>query len=134
LVESGDLFFRLWGWSPAILPISAVPPVWHYKQAIGSKWQQLPESLLPRDKRKKEALMLGSFKDKQLHIELRPQCPKCKKEFMLDLRRFLPGKAHSCFACGTVAQFDPDLAEKAQKLMEELESTIQDIYESFSSR
>lgn len=78
--------------------------------------------------------MLGSFKDKQLHIELRPQCPKCKKEFMLDLRRFLPGKAHSCFACGTVAQFDPDLAEKAQKLMEELESTIHDIYESFSSR
>ncbi len=50
--------------------------------------------------------MLGSFKDKQLYIELRPQCPKCKKEFMLDLKKFLPGRAHSCYACGTVAQFD----------------------------
>ena len=30
--------------------------------------------------------MIGLFKDKQLYIELRPRCPKCQKEFMLDLR------------------------------------------------
>jgi hypothetical protein len=78
--------------------------------------------------------MLGSFKDKQLYIELRPQCPKCKKEFMLDLKRFLPGNAHSCFACGTTAQFDSELAEKAQKLILELEATVQEIYVSFSPR
>jgi Fe2+ or Zn2+ uptake regulation protein len=78
--------------------------------------------------------MLGSFKDKQLYIELRPQCPKCRKEFMLDLKKFVPGRAHSCFACGTVVQFDSDLAERAQNLMEELERTIEDIYESFSPR
>ena len=51
--------------------------------------------------------MLGSFKDKRLYIELRPQCPKCKKEFMLDLKNFLPGHAHSCLACGTVALHCP---------------------------
>ncbi len=78
--------------------------------------------------------MLGSFKDRQLYVELRPQCPKCKKEFMLDLKKFLPGRAHSCYACGTVAQFDSALAEKAQKLVHELEETIHEIYESFSSR
>jgi len=77
--------------------------------------------------------MLGSFKDRQLCVELRPQCPKCKKEFMLDLRNFLPGRAHSCFACGTVVQFDSGLAEKAHKLLRELEVTIQEIYESFPS-
>jgi hypothetical protein len=78
--------------------------------------------------------MLGSFKDRQLYIELRPQCPKCKKEFMLDLKKFLPGQAHSCYACGTVSQFDAALAEKAQKLMHELEISIREVYDSFSPR
>jgi len=78
--------------------------------------------------------MLGSFKDKQLYVELRPQCPKCKKEFMLDLKKFLPGRAHSCYACGTVVQFDPVLAEKVQKLLHEIEETIHEIDESFSSK
>jgi hypothetical protein len=82
----------------------------------------------------KEARMLGLFKDRQLYVELRPQCPKCKKEFMLDLKKFIPGRAHSCFACGTVVQFDSVLAEKAQKLVHELEATIQEIYESLSPR
>jgi hypothetical protein len=75
--------------------------------------------------------MVGQFKDKKLYIELRPQCPKCKKEFMLDLKRFLPGKAHSCYACGTVAQFDPSVAEKVQKLVHELEGAIREVYDSF---
>ncbi len=78
--------------------------------------------------------MLGSFKDRQLYVEVRPQCPKCKKEFMLDLKKFLPGKAHSCYACGTVAQFDESLAERVQKQIHDLEVTIREIYESFSSR
>jgi len=78
--------------------------------------------------------MLGSFKDKRLYIELRPQCPKCKKEFMLDLKNFLPGHAHSCFACGTVAQFDTALADKVQKQIHDLEVSIREVYDSFSSR
>ncbi len=78
--------------------------------------------------------MFGSFKDKQLYVELRPRCPKCKKEFMLDLKKFLPGRAHSCLGCGTVTQFDAALAERAEKLLHELEVAIQEVYESFSSR
>ena len=77
--------------------------------------------------------MLGSFKDRQLYVELRPQCPKCKKEFMLDLKRFLPGGAHSCFACGTVVVFDPALAERVQEALKELESTIGETYDSIAS-
>ena len=77
--------------------------------------------------------MIGAFKDRQLYIELRPQCPKCKKEFMLDLKKFLPGKAHSCFACGTVAQFDPQMAEVVQKLLSELEVSIDAVNKSISS-
>ena len=76
--------------------------------------------------------MIGAFKDRQLYIELRPQCPKCKKEFMLDLKKFLPGKAHSCFACGTVAQFDTQIAEIVQKLLYDLEASIHEIHKSFS--
>ena len=78
--------------------------------------------------------MIGTFKNRQVYLELRPQCPKCKKEFMLDLKKFLPGKAHSCHACGTVAQFDGNLAEKIQKLMHDLEASICEVHESFSSR
>jgi hypothetical protein len=77
--------------------------------------------------------MLGSFKDRQLYVELRPQCPKCKKEFMLDLKRFLPGKAHSCFACGTVVVFNPALAEKVQVALKELESVIGEVCDSIVS-
>lgn len=69
-----------------------------------------------------------------MYIELRPQCPKCKKEFMLDLKKFLPGKAHSCHACGTVAPFDGQLAEKIQNLVRELETSIREVHESFSSQ
>jgi hypothetical protein len=78
--------------------------------------------------------VIGLFRNGQLYIEVRPQCPKCKKEFMLDLKNFIPGKAHSCFACGTVAQFDGQMAERVQKLMHELEASIQEVYESFASR
>ena len=78
--------------------------------------------------------MLGLLKDRQLNVELRPQCPKCRKEFMLDLKRFLPGKAHSCYACGTVAHFDASLAERVQKQVHDLEVSIREVYESFASR
>lgn len=50
---------------------------------------------------------------------------------MLDLKKFLPGKAHSCHACGTIAQFDGQLAERVQKLMLDLESSIREVHESF---
>jgi hypothetical protein len=75
--------------------------------------------------------MFGLFKDRELYVEVRPTCPKCKKEFMLDLKKFLPGKAHSCFACGTVAPFDPSLAEKIQKQLHDLEISIREVFESF---
>ncbi len=76
--------------------------------------------------------MFGLFKDRELYIEIRPLCPKCKKEFMLDLKKFLPGKAHSCFACGTVAAFDPSLADRIQKQLHDLEVSIREVFESFS--
>jgi hypothetical protein len=76
--------------------------------------------------------VLGQFKNKQLYIELRPRCPKCQKEFMLDLRKFTAGGAHSCHACGTVAPFNGALADKVQGLVHELEETISDVFESFA--
>jgi protein-arginine kinase activator protein McsA len=87
----------------------------------------------PDDLTKKEISMIGTFNNRQLYIELRPQCPKCKKEFMLDLKKFLPGKAHSCYACGTVAQFDSQIAERVQKLVYDLEASIQEVNISLSS-
>lgn len=77
--------------------------------------------------------MIGTIKNRQVYLELRPQCPKCKKEFMLDLKKFIPGRAHSCHACGTVAPFDGHLAEKIQKLMHELEESIREVHDSFIS-
>jgi hypothetical protein len=53
---------------------------------------------------------------------------------MLDLRKFLPGKAHSSHACGTIAQFDQDLAERVQKLMNDLEISVREVYESIASQ
>ncbi len=75
--------------------------------------------------------MIGSYRERELYIELRPKCPKCKKEFMLDLKKYTPGRAHICFACGTVAQFDGSLAEKVQKQLVDLQTSIQEIFESF---
>jgi uncharacterized Zn finger protein len=77
--------------------------------------------------------VLGQFKNKQLYIELRPRCPKCQKEFMLELRKFTAGGAHSCHACGTVAPFNAALADKVQGLVHELEETISDVFESFAA-
>jgi hypothetical protein len=53
---------------------------------------------------------------------------------MLDLRKFLPGKAHSCYACGTIAQFDAELAERVQKLMNDLEVSVREVHESIASQ
>ena len=78
--------------------------------------------------------MIGFFRNGHIYIELRPRCPKCKKEFMLDLKKFLPGKAHSCHACGTVAQFDGPLAERVQKIIHDLESSVHEVHESFASQ
>ncbi len=77
--------------------------------------------------------MIGLFKENQLYIELRPKCPNCKKEFMLDLKRFLPGRAHSCHGCGTVTTYDPDLADKVQKQIQEMEASILEVQNSITS-
>ncbi len=71
--------------------------------------------------------------NESLSIEIRPRCPKCKKEFMLNLRNYLPGKQRACFACGTVTQFDSALAERVQKQIRDLEVSIQEVFESFGS-
>ncbi len=77
--------------------------------------------------------MVSQFKNSQMYVELRPRCPKCKKEFILDLKKFLPGAVHNCFSCGSVTQFDGTLSEKVQGLMRELESTVNEVMNSFSS-
>lgn len=97
-----------------------------YSQALRVYWKTLVSF------QDKEAQVIGTFKNGQLYIELRPRCPKCKKEFMLDIRKFLPGKAHSCYACGTISGFDAQLAERIQKLVRDLDESISEIYESFS--
>jgi len=76
--------------------------------------------------------MIGQFKNKQLCIELRPRCPRCQKEFMLDLKNFRAGGAHSCHACGTVTQFDAALAEKVQGLLRDFEEAIRDVFDSLT--
>jgi hypothetical protein len=77
--------------------------------------------------------VIGTLKNHQLYIDIRPRCPKCKKEFMLDLKRFLPGRAHSCHDCGTVTRFDPQMAEQVQKLLRDLEASIYTVCTSISS-
>lgn len=66
-----------------------------------------------------------------LAIIIRPRCPKCKKEFMLNLKNYYPGKQHACYACGTVTQFDTALAEKTQKQVKDLEILVHEIFERF---
>ena len=70
--------------------------------------------------------------NENLSIEIRPRCPKCKKEFMLNLKNYLPEKQRACFACGTVTAFDTELAEKVQKQIKELEISIREIFENFT--
>jgi len=77
--------------------------------------------------------MIGTFKDRHLYLELRPRCPKCKKEFMLDLKKFLPGKTHNCHCCGTVTQFDSELAGHVQELIHDFERSVCSVYASISS-
>jgi len=62
-------------------------------------------------------------------VEIRPRCGKCQKEFMLILKEYLPGKFHSCIACGNVIQFDQAIAEKVQKLTKELDAAIREAIE-----
>ncbi len=69
--------------------------------------------------------------NESLSIEIRPHCPKCKKEFMLNLKNYLPEKQRACFACGTVTQFDSALADKVQKQIRDLEISIKEIFDSF---
>ncbi|MGD0228908.1 MAG: hypothetical protein ABSC19_00945 [Syntrophorhabdales bacterium] len=64
-----------------------------------------------------------------LIVEIRPRCAKCKKEFMLNLKNYIPGKLHSCYGCGTVIQFDAEIAEKVQKLIKEIEVAIQEVFD-----
>jgi transposase-like protein len=66
-----------------------------------------------------------------LIVEIRPRCPKCKKEFTINLNNYIPGKYHACYACGTVTQFDSTLAERLQKEIKELEVSIQEVLEGF---
>ena len=62
-------------------------------------------------------------------VEIRPICGKCKKEFALSLKNYLPGKYHSCIACGNVIHFDEAVSDKIQKLTQEFEVAIQETIE-----
>lgn len=73
----------------------------------------------------------ASASHEHLTIMIRPRCPKCKKEFMLNLKSYLPGKHHACYGCGTVTPFDTALAEKVQKQIKDLETSIREIFERF---
>ncbi len=64
-----------------------------------------------------------------LIVEVRPRCAKCQKEFALSLKNYLPGKYHSCAACGNVKQYSEAVAEKIQKLTKEFEVAIQEAIE-----
>ena len=72
-----------------------------------------------------------ALEERELNIVIRPRCPKCKKEFMLRLTNYVPGKHHACYACGTVTQFDTALAERVQQQMKELDKSIQEIFTGF---
>jgi hypothetical protein len=72
-----------------------------------------------------------TYPKESLSIEIRPRCPKCKKEFMLNLKNYLPEKQRACFACGTVTSFDTALAEKVQKQIKDLEMSIHEVFENF---
>ena len=52
---------------------------------------------------------------------------------MLDLKKFLPGKAHSCYGCGTITQYDSQMAEHVQELICELETSIRVVHKDISS-
>jgi len=71
--------------------------------------------------------------NEKVSIVIRPRCPKCKKEFMLTLNNYLPGGHHACYACGTATQFEAVLAEKLQKQIKDLETSIQEVFESIWS-
>jgi hypothetical protein len=64
-----------------------------------------------------------------LIVEIRPRCGKCKKEFALSLKNYLPGKYLSCSACGNVIHFGEAVADKIQKLTQEFEVAIQEAIE-----
>jgi hypothetical protein len=64
-----------------------------------------------------------------LIIEIRAHCGKCQKEFILNLKNYLPGKFHSCSACGNVIHFNDAVAEKIQLLTKELEAMIREAIE-----
>jgi hypothetical protein len=80
-------------------------------------------------------MLRGHFRrpSEELAVEIRPRCPKCKKEFMLNLRNYIPGKYHACYACGTVTQFDNALAERLQKEIKDLEVSIHEVFGRFPS-
>jgi hypothetical protein len=52
---------------------------------------------------------------------------------MLDLKKFLPGKTHNCHCCGTVTQFDSELAGHVQELIHDFERSVCSVYASISS-
>jgi hypothetical protein len=69
-----------------------------------------------------------------LIIEVRPTCGKCKKEFMLYLTNYLPGKSHSCISCGNIIRFDEAVTERVQKLTRELEAAIEETVKDLQKR
>jgi hypothetical protein len=67
----------------------------------------------------------------ELNILIRLRCPKCRKEFQMPLKKFVPSGSLKCFSCGTMTTFNADKAGKVQTQVKELEALIEDIQERF---
>jgi len=67
----------------------------------------------------------------ELFVLIKLRCPKCKKEFSMNIKKFVPTGSLSCFGCGTVTPFDEDKARKVQDEVRDLERQIDDIQERF---
>lgn len=66
-----------------------------------------------------------------LFVLIKLRCPKCKKEFAMNIKKFVSTGSLSCFGCGTVTPFDEDKAGKVQDEVRELERQIDDLQEHF---
>jgi uncharacterized Zn finger protein len=67
----------------------------------------------------------------ELFVQIKLKCPKCKKEFAMNIKKFVPTGSLSCFGCGTVTPFNMEKAGRIQDGVREMERQIEDIQENF---
>lgn len=67
----------------------------------------------------------------ELYLQITLKCPKCKKEFGMNVKKLIPSGSLRCFACGTVTPFSEEKTRKMQDRVRELEVMIDDMRENF---